>query len=209
MKNRHKKFNKFELMFVLSVAISVCVYFLYQKLLGLYFKMRYDGFLFANLDKDLIIIFCCYIVLAVSCFFSKERKMKPVKYWSVFSGIGIIVFLFVFYFNTNVWVATTDNILYARLFADAQISYDYSELNNAVLYYNKSSGIKMRGISPEYDLCMSDGKKITWCLFDGYFKSYEDLIEFDKAIADKRTTNGEFISLHTSKKLNAYYESIF
>ncbi len=171
MKNRHKKFNQFELMLVLSVIISVCIYFLYQELLGIYFKMRYDGFLFANSNKNLIIIFCCYVVLVVSYFFSKERKMKAVKYWSVFSGIGIIVFLLVFYFNTNVWVATTDNILYGQLFTNAQISYDYSELNNAVLCYNKSSGVKMRGISPEYDLCMNDGKEITWCLFDGYFKS--------------------------------------
>lgn len=209
MKNKHKKSHSFEVALVLSIAISICVYFLYQELVVIYFKTRYEYFLFADSDKYLIIIFCCYIVLVVSYFFSQERKMKPVKYWSVFSSIGIIVFLLVFYFNTSTWVITTDNILYDRLFTETQISYDYKELDNAVLYYSESSGVKMRGASPEYALSMSDGNEITLCLFDGYYDSYEDLIEFDKSIADKRTITGEFISLNIPQKINEYYESVF
>lgn len=209
MKNKHKKSHTFEFALVFSIANSICVYFLYQKLVVIYFKTRYEDFLFADSDKYLIIIFCCYIVLVVSYFFSQECKMKPVKYWSVFSSIGIIICFLVFYFNTSTWVITTDNILYDRLFTEIKISYDYKELDNAVLYYSESSGVKMRGVSPEYTLSMSDGNEITLCLFDGYYDSYEDLIEFDKSIADKRTINGEFISLNMPQKINEYYESVF
>lgn len=209
MKNKNKKINSFEFALVLSIAVSICVYYLYQELVVAYFKTRYKNFIFADSPNYLIIIFCCYIVLVVSYFFSEERKMKRVKYWSVFSSIGIIIFLLVFYFNTSVWVITTDNILYGQLFTDTKISYNYQELDNAVLYCTEFAGVKMRGVSPEYALCMSDGNEITMCLFEGYYDSYEDLIEFDKAIADKRTTNGEFISLHIPEKINEYYESVF
>lgn len=91
MKNK-KIINSFEFALVLSIAVSICVYYLYQELVVAYFKTRYKNFIFADSPNYLIIIFCCYIVLVVSYFFSQERKMKRVKYWSVFLSVGIIIF---------------------------------------------------------------------------------------------------------------------
>lgn len=107
------------------------------------------------------------------------------------------------------WVFTEQDISYNTLFTDKKICYEYSDLEKTTLCYRGSAGYKTGGTSLEYTLHMNDGKDITLRLFDSYYDSPEDLIEFDKRIADKRTTKGEFVSLHIPEELDAYYEKVF
>lgn len=209
-KNQYKKKNLFEISLLLSILGSMCIYFFYKQFLLFYFYVRYDDAFFVyNSNYYLIIIFCVYIVFCVSYYFSNERKMCSKKFWQIFLSIGLIILFLTFSFNSKVWVATERNISYNTLFIDEKICYEYSDLESATLYYNESVGIKMRGVSPEYTLHMNDGQNITLCLFEGYYDSYEDLIEFDKRIANKRRTRGKFISLHIPEEINTYYQKVF
>lgn len=207
--NSHKM-NSFEISLLLSVLGSMCVYFLYNRLLLFYFNTRYNApYFVCNSDYYTIIYFCVYVIFVVTYYFSGDRKMNSKKYCKIFSSIGAIILVLTFIFNTRVWVVTEQNISYNTLFTDKKICYEYSELNSATLYYNRFVGIK-RGTSPEYTLYMNDGQNITLCLLEGYYNSYEDLIELDKKIANKRSTEGKYIFLpRISEEINTYYKNIF
>ena len=61
-----------------------------------------------------------------------------------------------------------------------------------------------------YTLEMNDGKKIKFDAYDSFRNNDEMLIEFDKAIADKRKIIGDFKHFeNSSNEFNNYYRSLF
>ena len=208
-KNRKEK-NKFEIALMLTILGSIAFFFIYKYVMVFYFTKRYDDVLLAyNSNYYSIIFFCGFLIIGISNYFSKERKMKPKKYWTIFSCIGTAIFLLVSYFTTQAWVVTKQDISYNTIFTEKTVSYSYQDFDTIQLYYNNSTGIKGRGVSPEYKIKTKDGETIVLCLFESYYTSYENLIEFDKLIEDKRVCTGEYNSLHIPEELNQYYKTIF
>ncbi len=194
----------------MTILGSIVFFFIYKFALIFYFTQRYDDVLLAyNSNYYSIIFFCSFLIIGISSYFSKERKLNPKKYWTILSCVGITIFLLVSYFTTQAWVVTKQGISYTTLFKEKTVSYTYQEFETIQLYYNNSTGIKGHGVSPEYKIETDDGETIVLCLFESYYTSYENFIEFDKLIEDKRICTGEYNSLHIPKELNQYYKTIF
>ena len=56
---------------------------------------------------------------------------------------------------------------------------------------------------------MNDGEKIEFQFFNSYYANYNSLIEFDKKVASKRKTVGEFTELEIPEEINDYYRNLF
>ena len=210
----NKKTTKVEISIVSTVLFSIIFFFIYKFILIFYFTQRYDEFLFAYTSNYYsVIFFCGFIIIGVSAYFDDHRKMKPQKYWTIFSCIGLIIFILVGYFSTSGWIVTKEKITYCTIFSDNIAGYCYDDFENVRLYYNESIGIKGNGVSPEYKIETNDGEIIKLCLMESYYDSCDKLIEFDKLASYKRICEGEYIYLSNSLKatdeLNQYYKRIF
>ena len=214
MKKFFKKSARFETAIILTLLFSIIFFFVYKNILIFYFIQRYDDVLFVYTSNYYsVVFFCGFVIIGVSLYFGENRKMKSWKYWTMFSCIGLIIFVLVGYFSTCGWVVTKQNMTYCTMFSDNIVSYCYDDVENIRLYYNESIGIKGNGVSPEYKIETNDGKTISLCLMESYYDSYEKLIEFDKSVSDKRICEGEYIylsnSLIVTDELNQYYKTIF
>ncbi len=210
-KYRKKYFlSKYEIALICTIISSVIFFFIYKHLLIFCFDKYYDGLYLAyNGHYYSIIIFLAVVILEVIYYHLDTRKMNMKKYLIVSFLVGSFVFALTLLLSARIWVFTEDRIMYQTLFPSNNICYEYDDIEKAILFYDESVGVKMRGVSPSYDIIMKNGKELSVCLFESYYTSYECLIEFDKKISSKRITKGNFIDLHIEEELNDYYEGVF
>lgn len=109
----------------------------------------------------------------------------------------------------NVWSFNKDKISYNTLFEKDKIVYSTDDIETAELQVDVEF-TRLKTTNLVYDLKMSDGKEIKLDAYDSFRTDDDKIIEFDKAISQKRKAVGQFERFeNASDEFNDYFCSLF
>lgn len=159
----------------------------------------------------LFIILFFLVIYFSGTYLLKKIKTTKKKYIFRSSVILTIFFAVIIFFQFNMWSFNKDTFSYNTIFQKDKIVYSYDEINSAELEIYHSSGYLRTDYYINYTLYMNDGEKIKFDAYNAYYTDEDKIIEFDKAIADKRSVveNDYDHYLYNSEKLNEYYNSLY
>lgn len=210
-KETKKFFSKLDIAILIDLLLSVTFFLLYNFLIKEYFFERYESAFFIN--KNMMLYFSLPFLLVTLAelivYFSENRKMQSKKYIFICSLISTIILITSLISNCNVWVANEKGISYNTIFSKEKISYSYDDITTATVYYSANGIRPLRGKTLVYNMTMKDGNTLEIQLSDLLYQDSNSLINFDKAISDKRKTVGNFVELAIPNELNNYYNNIF
>ena len=205
--------HKGEAGLALLEIILVLSLFLYDFSFKFFTLKIYEPFYFAS-TKAFNVRFMYLILFAVvNCIiaifvFPNPKKQKKHLFQAttvLFVTLAIIIIL-----SGNVWVVNENSISYNTLFQKNKIVYSYDDIENAemsISYEHISVG---HTYNIDYILYMNDGEKVKFNAYESFRENDDKLIEFDKAISNKRKADGEFIYIdQSSEEFNKYYQSLF
>ena len=207
---KNNKFTKLDIAILTTLICSIAFFFLYNILIKAYLLNKYESAYF--ITRDALKFFSLPVILTVFTFviyiYSNKSKTFSKKHTVFTSIITFIVLCLSITINCNVWVATENEITYNTLLSANQKTYTYDDVKTVLLNYS-SDGLRNRGTSLTYSITMNDGEKIEIQLSDSYSKDYNLFIEFDKKVADKRKTSGDFVEMSYFDDINNYYRNLF
>lgn len=153
--------------------------------------------------------FIFVFIFVVLFYIAPSRKLANKKYIGIASALLIITLLLTAVFSSNVWVFDRNAISYSTLFQRDKIVYDFNDIESVEAHYELIA-TRLGSTKLVYMLNMSDGKSVEVDVYNSFMNDDNNLIEFDKAIADKRTLTGDFEPSGTvSDEINEYYKQIF
>ena len=172
----------------------------------------YAPYYFAS-TKASIVYFFLFILLAVSIVsigVLLKRKTISKKHICYALIVPIMVGIITIIISGNVWVVNENSISYNTLFQKNIIVYSYNDIESAEMSISRKRVGLNHTYRIKYDLYMNDGEKVKFDAYESFRENDEKLIDFDKAIANKRKVKGEFIYMdHSSEEFNKYYQSLF
>lgn len=213
--NVQKKTGKIILLtFIVALAFVLMTYSLLEPIMLKIFEPYYFVTLSSQVSLGSIFIFVPVTLLFIFMgviYALPDRKMSNKKYLSVCAVILSVALILTIVICGNVWVFNKDTISYNTLFLKNKAEYSFDDIKSAKMEYCYVAGVK--GFIHEqliYTLEMNDGSQIEIVAYPSFIKDDKKLIEFDKAIAEKRETVGEFEYFNNaSDELNEYLDFAF
>ena len=210
------KSNKQGLILLATTIIMAAFMIIYIYLLELLTLKAYSPDYFAwvkfpGLSHEMIFPFIFAIFFAVGFYIEPSRKTSNKKYIGCASFLLSVILIVTIVFSSNVWIFNKNTISYNTLFQKNKTVYSYDDIEQAKMTIEVTRA-GMWGLATQlcYDLEMNDGKQIKFDAYDSFRKDDELLIAFDKAIADKRIVDGDFISFdNASDEFNEYFKSLY
>lgn len=208
-----KQSDKFGILLVSVMVLSVCFIFLYRNLLLWCYNFIFPDnyFIYSKTEFDGFLIIPFLWVVSVFFFDKKALKVKfIVKVLCVFL-VSVIVFFVVLGFTSNVWVVSKNEISNVNIITREETSYSYDDIEKIELSYERRVSRYSLGknISPVYNVFFNDGEEVYIYVVKSLYSSEDGVISFDKQVLDKRAVKGEFIYSENNKKFNNYYEPLF
>lgn len=153
-------------------------------------------------------IFFLFLFL-VAIYFYPRRKLTNKNYIGISAAFLCVALALTIVFCGNVWSFNKDTITYNTLFQKDKAVYHFDDIDSAQLQtelvYTRSKTTNL-----EYRLKMRDGTEIHFDAYDSFRTDDDKIIAFDKAIAKKRTTVGQFEQVeNASDAFNEYFRSLF
>lgn len=208
-----KQSDKFGILLVSVMVLSVCFIFLYRNLLlwcfGFIFSDNY--FIYSKTEFDGFLIIPFLWVVSVFFFDKKALKVKfIVKVLCVFL-VSVIIFFVVLGFTSDVWVFSKNGISNVNIITRDGTNYSYDDIEKIELSYERRVSYYSLGknISPVYNIFFNDGEEVYIYVTKSLFSSEDAVINFDKQVSDKRTVKGEFVYSEHNQKFNNYFEPLF
>lgn len=195
---------------LLMIAFMSCYVWLLEILTLKFFSPDY--FVCSRLPANVYTIMIPFIfvfIFVILFYIAPSRKLANKKYIGIASALLIITLLLTAVFSSNVWAFDKNAISYSTLFQRDKIVYDFNDIESLEAHYELIA-TRLGSTKLVYTLNMSDGKSVEVDVYNSFMNDDNNLIEFDKAIADKRTLTGDFEpSGAVSDEINEYYKQIF
>lgn len=213
MKNKNEQ-NKQGCLILLSLLIMILLIFIFNWLLKTLVLKEYSPYYFACVKLPfpsfyIIFPFAFLFVFTFCFYFYSERKVSNRKYITITSVFLSATLIVTVIFSCNIWNFSRDTISYNTLFHKDKIVYSFDDIKVAEMQI-ESEATRFTSTRLVYTLEMNDGKQIKFDAYDSFRKNDKMLIEFDKAIADKRKIISEFKHFeNSSNEFNNYYRSLF
>lgn len=209
--HKQNKTSKLNIAILLSLLLSVLFFILYNLVIKTYLLKKYDSsfFVFKDMIQYLSLPFILITFAEVIYYFFEERKVESKKYITISSIISIVVLAVSAIFTCSVWVVSDKGISYNTFITEEKITYSYDDIETVTVCYGNAGLRPLRGETIIYNITMNDGEKIEFQFFNSYYENYNSLIEFDKKVASKRKTVGEFTELEIPEEINDYYRNLF
>lgn len=205
-KQRNKSFFV-EIVFLLSALLILFFTLAYNQLIETILLLKYspDYFLYIDTFATVFSFALCVIVVAVLIALYHEGEAK--KNTVIISGvIATIILIITVICSSNVWTFNENDISYNTFFEKNKIVYKYEDIDNAKL--DCKIGVRIDELT--YSLNMNDSEVIEIDVAHAFYKSEDNLLDFDKAIADKRKVVGDYMTFgNKSDEFNDYYNSVF
>lgn len=196
------------------LLIYFAFYFAYFKLSEIIALRVYSPYYFVSskfgIVQILLLILLLIVALLAGTYLIEGTKTPKKKYIFRSSAIIIISLISIIIFNCNVWSFNKDTFSYNTIIRKDKIVYSYDDIDSAELYVHSASG---KGIHDyiDYTFYMNDGKEIKFNAQEAFYTDNNKIIEFDKAIANKRTVKeGDYSHfLYWNDNLNDYFDSVY
>lgn len=209
--NKLKKESK-DVKFVLMVIITLGILLLYYWLFGVFTMKIYTPYYFASTKTSIVyffgVIFYVSVIFSIG-FLVKKKKFNKKKIGYLFIFPLVILFSMII-ISGNVWVFDENLISYNTIFKKNENSYSYADIEKAEMSISYKNIRFNHTYNIEYILYMNNGKKIKFDAYESFRKSDAKLVEFDRAIANKRVVTGDFVYMdNADDEFNNYYHSLF
>lgn len=111
--------------------------------------------------------------------------------------------------NCNVWSFNKDAFSYNTILQKDKIVYLYDDIDFVEVEENRYFMLS-KSYHIDYTFYMKDGRRFKIDAFEIFCEADAKLIEFDKAISNKRKIVGNYYyNGNTSQELNDYYISLY
>ncbi len=213
MNNKNEQ-SKQGYIILLSLILVISLIFIFNWLLKTLVLKEYSPYYFAFVKLPfpsfyIIFPFAFLFVFTFCFYFYSQRKVANKKYITITSILLSVTLIATVILSCNIWSFSRDTISYNTLFHKDKIVYSFDEIKVAEMQIELEA-TRFTTTSLVYTLEMNDGKKIKFDAYDSFRNNDEMLIEFDKAIADKRKIIGDFKHFeNSSNEFNNYYRSLF
>ena len=164
--------------------------FAYEKVFETITLNMYKPYFFVSYKSEafdvLMIILLAIIIFSSGIYLFGKTKTSKDKYILRSFAIALVFFIGIIIFHCNVWTFNKDTFSYNTIFQKDKIVYSYDDIDSAEVDVYTYAG---RGIHNhiDYTLHMNDGKIIKFNANRAYYTDEDKIIEFDKAIANKRS----------------------
>lgn len=196
----------------LSAVIVTVVLFSYYWLFEILTMRIHAPYYFASTKATIVyfLLFLVFVVIIISIGVLLKKKTVSKKHICYAFIVPMIVVAIMIILSGNVWIVNENSISYNTLFQKNKIVYYYNDIESAEMSISYQRVRLNHTYRIKYDLYMNDGEKVEFDVYESFRDDDNRLIEFDKAIADKRKVTGEFIYMdHSSEEFNKYYQSLF
>lgn len=215
MKNQNKtKSNKAGVAIFISLVIGIILMLLLNWLLKELILKEYSPDYFVCVKLPFSVFYIFYpifflFVFSVAIYFYPGKKLTNKKYICFCSAVLCIALAITIALCGNVWSFNKDKISYNTLFEKDKIVYSTDDIETAELQVDVEF-TRLKTTNLVYDLKMSDGKEIKLDAYDSFRTDDDKIIEFDKAISQKRKAVGQFERFeNASDEFNDYFCSLF
>lgn len=213
-RDKQSKNNKRNKGFILVaiIAFDIAFFYAYMMLSEAIILKVYSPYYFvsSNYYIVLLLFFAFFIVTLASAvipsFLRKELKKKTI-FCSIAISIAMLIIITIF--NCNIWSFNKDSFSYNTILKKDKIVYSYDDIDSIEMEENRYFLLK-RSSHIDYTFYMNDGRKFKIDAYEAFSEDDLKLIEFDKAISNKRKIIGDYYySGNASQELNDYYNSLF
>lgn len=192
---------------LVGIICSIVFYFLITRLLldKLYLLKHNSAVIIYSQYID---FFGAVLVAAVAFFAINSVVNLSRKKKTIIVIILILLLLLGFIICGNAWIISDSSISKTVLYEN-KYCYSYDDIMSAELYITYA-GPKGRHRTFGYTLHFNDESSVNITVGEGYLKSEDDLLSFDKRISELRTVEGKYKYVPSfSENLNNYYEAVW